>query len=73
MSHIVAIGARDRVEGFTLGGVRVLVADEAGAVRAAWQALEADVAVALLTPAAQTALVDLLPSRPDVIWTTIPD
>jgi vacuolar-type H+-ATPase subunit F/Vma7 len=72
MSRIVAIGARDRVEGFTLAGVRVMIADQPEAIRTAWEALGPDVAVALLTPEAHAALTDLLPSRPEVIWTTIP-
>jgi vacuolar-type H+-ATPase subunit F/Vma7 len=72
MTGIVALGARERVEGFALAGVRVMVADEPDAIRAAWGALGPEVAVALLTPAAQAALADLLAARPEVIWTTIP-
>jgi vacuolar-type H+-ATPase subunit F/Vma7 len=73
MSGIVALGARDRVEGFALAGVGVVAADDPAAVRAAWEALGPDVAVVLLTASAQAVLADLLPSRPEVIWTAIPD
>jgi vacuolar-type H+-ATPase subunit F/Vma7 len=72
MSGIVALGERRRVEGFALAGVRVLVAPDAEAARAAWPGLERDVAVLLLTPGARRALADLLPSRPDIIWTVLP-
>lgn len=66
MGRIVAIGERARVEGFALAGVEVLVADDPGAVLAAWAALPDDVAVAVLTPAAQAALAALDGSRREV-------
>ena len=70
MSRVVAIGERERVEGFGLAGAEVLVAEDAAAVQVAWDALGSDVGVALLTPAARAALgspEDLLevgPGRP---------
>lgn len=64
MAGIVAIGSRDRVEGFGLAGARVVVADDDAAVRRAWAALGPDVAVAVLTPAARAALDDA--ELPDV-------
>jgi vacuolar-type H+-ATPase subunit F/Vma7 len=73
VSGIVALGERARVEGFALAGVRVEAAAGAEGVRAAWTRLPRDAAVLILTPASQEALADLLPSRPDVIWTVIPD
>lgn len=73
MSGIVALGERGRVEGFALAGVRVIAADDPDDVRAAWSGLERDVAVLILTPASQAALSDLLPSRPDLIWTALPE
>lgn len=72
MSAIVALGGRARVEGFALAGVQVIGAGDEAAVRAAWAALERDVAVLILTSEAQAALSDLLPTRPGLIWTTLP-
>jgi vacuolar-type H+-ATPase subunit F/Vma7 len=73
VSGIVALGARGRVEGFALAGVRVVAAGDPEAVRVAWTQLGEDVGVLLLTPAAHEALTDLLPSRPELLWTEIPD
>ena len=56
MSGIAAIGESDRVRGFALAGVSVAAADEPGAARAAWRALPAEVALVILTPAAQAAI-----------------
>lgn len=67
MGRVVAIGERVRVEGFALAGVLAFPAEEPTAVRAAWQALPADTAVVVLTPAA-AATIDALPpetARPD--------
>ena len=71
MARVVAIGERARVEGFGLAGVEVVVAEDPAAVRAAWAALGSDVGVALLTPAAHTALgssgddlLEVVPDRP---------
>ena len=59
MARVVAIGERSRVEGLALAGVQVVVAEEPAAVAAAWDSLGADVAVAVLTPAAAEALAGL--------------
>lgn len=72
MSTIVALGERERVEGFAVAGVRVIAAAEASDIRDAWKRLSESVAVVILTPAARTALSDLLPLRPDLVWTVIP-
>jgi vacuolar-type H+-ATPase subunit F/Vma7 len=73
MSRIVALGERRRLEGFTLAGVELIRADDPQAARTAWTGLASDVAVVILTPASHDAIPDLLPLRPDVIWTTLPD
>lgn len=73
MSDIVALGERRRIDGFAVAGVRLVAAEDAAAAQHAWLGLEEDVAVLILTPAASAALSDLLPTRPDLIWTTIPD
>jgi vacuolar-type H+-ATPase subunit F/Vma7 len=73
MSAIVALGEGRRIEGFALAGVRLVAAEDPHAMRAAWQSLGQDAGLLLLTPAARAALADLLPTRPDVLWTPIPD
>lgn len=67
MGSVVVLGERSRVAGFALAGARVAPAEDAQAVRAAWESLEQDVAVVVLTPAAAAALGALLdqPPRPD--------
>ncbi len=68
----MALGERARTEGFALAGVDLLPTEDPAAARAAWSGLDADVGVVILTPAAREALADLLPLRPDVVWTTLP-
>ena len=58
------LGERSRVEGWGLGGARVLPAESATEVRAVWAALPADVAVVLVTPAAARALGPQPAGRP---------
>lgn len=72
MSRIAAIGAPRELDGFTLAGVELIAADDVADVRTAWSRLDSDVAVLILTPAAERALEDLLPLRSDVIWATLP-
>lgn len=55
---VAAIGEEALVRGWGLAGVRVLPAEEPGAVRAAWKDLPADVTLVILTPAAAAALPD---------------
>lgn len=73
MSAIVALGERRRVEGFALAGVRVVPVEGRAAARTAWQQLDADVTMVLLTARTRELLADLLPGRPETIWTVIPD
>lgn len=73
MSVIVALGERARVEGFALAGVEVIGLDDPKDVRHAWEQLTDEVAVLLLTPAARAHLSDEIASRPDLVWTVIPD
>jgi len=66
VSAVAVIGARERVRCFAFAGVHVLAAEDADAVRAAWQALPAEVELLMLTPAAREALGSELvgPGRP---------
>lgn len=73
MSRIAALGERRRLEGFALAGVVLCPAEGRDEMRTAWSRLDPDVAVVILTPAAEGALTDLLDQRPNVIWTTLPD
>ena len=57
MGRVAAIGAPGRrLGGFALAGALVLPAEDDDAVRGAWAALPADVAVVVLTAAAAAAL-----------------
>ena len=64
MSGRVAVLGAD-VQGFALAGALPLVARTVEEARAAWQALPADVALVVLTPAAAAALEGLLDDLPD--------
>lgn len=52
MAHIAVIGERARVEGWALGAAQAVPADDPDEVRAAWEALDDQVAVVVLTPEA---------------------
>lgn len=72
MSRVVALGEQARVEGFALAAVEVVPAEGPDGVRAAWRALPQDVAVVLLTPAAEAALSGELAGRPRLLWAVLP-
>jgi len=72
MSGIAAIGESDRVRGFSFAGLSVAAADEPDAARAAWQALPADVALVILTPAAHGAIVGELADGRPRLWVVMP-
>lgn len=73
-TRIAAVGERERVGGFVLAGVLVVAATDATSVRAAWQALPAEVAIVILTPAAHAALASKgTLARDDLrLWTVMP-
>lgn len=58
--RLAAIGAAAQIRGYALAGVTVSVADDAEAVRRAWQTLAPDVTVVILTAAAARALHDVI-------------
>jgi vacuolar-type H+-ATPase subunit F/Vma7 len=73
MSHIVAIGEQQPLRGFALAGVEVVVADDPADTRAAWDALPAEVALVILTPAAHAAIsASKLDSRGQRLWVVMP-
>jgi vacuolar-type H+-ATPase subunit F/Vma7 len=72
VSRIAAIGEERRVRGFALAGVRVLSAADETAVRAAWEALDADIGLVILTPAAAQGLGHELSSAARRLWVELP-
>ncbi len=73
MSQIVAIGEGERLRGFALAGVSVVLAADPADARAAWAALSADVALVILTPAAHAALgADELAEHAQRLWAVLP-
>lgn len=72
MSRVVAIGEEQRVSGFALAGVSVMVAAEENAARAAWEALDADVGLVILTPSVVHGLRGELASAPRRLWVELP-
>ena len=54
--RIAALGEWSAIRGFALAGVRTVTAEDPDAVRAAWAALEHDVAVVILTASAADVL-----------------
>jgi len=73
MSHVVAIGDEERLRGFKLAGVDVVVAEDQAGARAAWEALAPDVALVILTPAVHAALTaSELDPRGQRLWVVMP-
>ncbi len=56
MARVAALGEHVIVAGYALAGAIVIPAEDADAVRAAWDGLAEDVDVVILTPAAADAL-----------------
>jgi vacuolar-type H+-ATPase subunit F/Vma7 len=56
VARIAAVGEDARIAGFALAGALIVPAETPDDVRAAWEALPADVGLVVLTPAAATAL-----------------
>jgi len=72
MSRVAAIGEEQRVRGFALAGVSVMPAADETAARAAWEALDADVGLVILTPTAARGLRDELTSASRRLWVELP-
>ena len=54
--RVAALGEWAIVRGFALAGVQTVAAEDGESVRQAWAALDPDVAVVILTPAAAESL-----------------
>jgi vacuolar-type H+-ATPase subunit F/Vma7 len=72
MSRIVALGERARVHGFALAGATVVVAEDVADVIGAYEALEADVGLLLMTPAAAEVVASRLGERPRLLAVVMP-
>jgi vacuolar-type H+-ATPase subunit F/Vma7 len=72
LGRVAVIGEAVRVEGFTLAGATVLVAEDADAVRRTWASLPGDVAVVLLTAKAAAALAEEATLREGVLSAVMP-
>ncbi|WP_149264591.1 hypothetical protein [Actinomadura sp. K4S16] len=70
--RVAVLGERARVEGYGLAGALVSPADGAGEVRSAWEALDDEVAVVVMTPAAAEVLEDARHRRPGVLTVVMP-
>jgi vacuolar-type H+-ATPase subunit F/Vma7 len=58
MGRIVVLGETLAVAGFALAGATVISADDAAAVRRAWETLPADAAIVVLTAPAAAVLCE---------------
>ncbi|MGZ4292397.1 MAG: hypothetical protein ACXVQQ_07355 [Gaiellaceae bacterium] len=72
MSRAVAIGDERRLGGYALAGAEVVPATAARTVIAAWEALDDDVALVVLSPDAHAVLAGRLDERPTVVWAVLP-
>lgn len=60
MGRVAVLGEEVSVQGYGLAGAVVVVAEDADAVRAAWDSLDEDVAVVILTQTAAQVLGEAL-------------
>ena len=72
MGTVAAIGDTALVRGFVLAGVVVTVAASDGEVVEAWQRLDDDVGLVVLSPDAQRALGDLVHDRRELLTVVTP-
>lgn len=73
MSRVVAIGQERQLAGFALAGVDVRAAESAQAAQDAWDGLERDVGLLILTPEAAAALEGRRSEREDIVWVSLPE
>ena len=72
MSTVAAIGATHEMEGFVLAGVQLHPAETEPEVAAAWNELDADVGLVILSSAAAETLAEQLTARSDVLTVVMP-
>jgi vacuolar-type H+-ATPase subunit F/Vma7 len=71
MTRIVAIGASEKLLGWALAGAELIEAPGEQQVRLAWNELDPDVGLVLLTPEARKALPD--PPEGRALWVVLPE
>lgn len=72
MSTVVALGDDDRLDGFALAGATVITATTDGELRAAWDALGANVGLVVMSPRAAEVLAPVLDERTDLLTAVLP-
>jgi vacuolar-type H+-ATPase subunit F/Vma7 len=72
MSRIVALGERERIQGYSIAGVEAVVTDGTDDTVEAWRSLPRDVAVVILSPRAAASLGARTGERPDVLTAVLP-
>jgi vacuolar-type H+-ATPase subunit F/Vma7 len=72
MSRVAAIGEERRVRGFALAGVGVVAVADQTAARTAWEALDVDVGLVILTPGAAQGLRRELTTT-GRLWVELPE
>jgi vacuolar-type H+-ATPase subunit F/Vma7 len=72
MSSVVAIGGPDSIEGFALAGAIVKIAVEPDAVRRAWDDLDDDVGLVVLSATAAEVLGDARQDRQSTLTVVMP-
>ena len=71
MSRVVAIGEATELAGYALAGVDVIDAADPDLVRRAWERVDDDVGLVLVTAEARRALSRRI-DRQDVLWVVLP-
>ena len=72
MSTVVALGRDHRLVGFVLAGVRVIDAATDAEIERAWDDLDDDVGLVILSADAADRLQPNLANRPDVLTVELP-
>ncbi len=72
MGSVVALGETDELEGFALAGVRVVAIGTGADALSAWEALDEDVGLVILSSAAAAVLRTELGGRPEILTVVMP-
>jgi vacuolar-type H+-ATPase subunit F/Vma7 len=72
MSIIVGIGATHELQGFALAGVHIVDATSNAQVEAAWNGLDPDVGLVILSPEAAQQLGTKMQAREDLLTVVMP-
>ena len=72
MSTVVALGSGHKLEGFALAGVTVVEARTDTEILQAWQHLDSEVGLMILSVPAARVLQPLIHERPDVLTVAMP-